>query len=179
MARHSSSAILTYLDNVHASHLGNIAAEASSIAADQSRRTMSKDLSLTPPSFPSFQAETKAEVSRRPPAGSSPPASKVIEPAEEDEECRTEPSMGRPCAYVLSAGTHGRVHVCRPSEVHLTWRNWSWTKHNRAKTYTKCPSCKMCVRCTRACLKEQTEPHVRTCSNDSSSSNSDSDESES
>jgi hypothetical protein len=108
-----------------------------------------------------------------------PQVIKVIEPAEEDEECRTEPSMGRPCAYVLTSGIQGRIHVCRPGKAQLTWCNWSWTKHSRVSTHTTCPRGKMCIRCTRACLKDQTEPDDKTCSNKSSGSDSDSDESES
>ena len=65
LARHSSGAILSYSDGVHAKNLGNIAAEAERNRSLQIVQAELRELQrAASPRSPSFSAQTKAEVSR-------------------------------------------------------------------------------------------------------------------
>ena len=66
LARHSSSAILTYLDGIHAKHLGNIAAEAE---LGRSLQGLREELRLLQAGVSSEHAKVRVSALIAPPAG--------------------------------------------------------------------------------------------------------------
>ena len=125
LARHSSSAILGYLEDSHISSLNSVAAEA---AAGRSLAAVRTELAA-------LQREIAA--GRRPPEAAAaalapPPGAEgarvvvAVRPA----DCRR-PPIGRPPAvgFVLSRRAHGRLHRPHRSVAGLTVCGWAWERH--------------------------------------------------
>ena len=149
LARHSSNAVLIYLNGVHARNLGNVASDTAVLGTTlhemrseikrlqehASRSATKEDLSsaLRPPANSLSIACTPAEVCPDLSAAPPPP-----------------PSNGE---YVSSAGPTGRMHIRREDAPATTWWGWRWTLHERASVHDTAPTGLMCIRCTKAALR--------------------------
>ena len=145
LARHSSNAILAYLDGVHTRNLGNIAAEA---ALGRSLATMRAELKALQEH--ASRAATKADLSRAIASSASPRA--CTKPEEVLLEHAPAPEGTGDAEFVTAPG--GKVHIIRHTSPSLTWCNWHWPRHGRAKTFAKEPAGDMCKRCTQAAMHD-------------------------
>jgi hypothetical protein len=130
LARHSSSAIIGYIESLHAQQLGNLAAEAT-LGRDIKNRCAAFAL----PSPPSVGKPLNTHHPSRclqPPT--PPPAPPTMPPLSDF------PS-------VLSARTGGRVHVRSKMR---TRRGWAWTRHEHAVLLADTDAGLRCLRCARA-----------------------------
>ena len=66
--------------------------------------------------------------------------------------------------YVAVPAPGAKVHIRRRDQPSRTWCNWLWTRQPRAQVHLVAPAGNMCIRCTRA--------HLRQCDEDSESSDS-------
>ena len=152
LARHSSNAILTYLDGVHSKHLGNIAAEA---ALGRSLESMRSELKAF-----SQRVSASAHAPRQllaPLPDQIPVATTVEEVIPEPTGSQLVPQTPASGGYVRSRGPSGRVHVCRTDDPSRTLCNWHWSLKGRASVHEEPPRGLMCTKCTSAHLRDLSE----------------------
>ena len=147
LARHSSSAILTYLDGIHAKHLGNIAAEAE---LGRSLQGLREELRLLQAGVSSEHAKVRVSAMIAPPPGALAIAADLEEvlPPASDATTTTPPGQ-----FVRAFGPGAKVHAKHPAHPKRTWCKWHWTRQSKATVHQEAPAGKMCIRCTEAQLK--------------------------
>ena len=149
LARHSSHAILGYLDGIHANHLGNIAAEAE---LGRSLQGMREELRLLKSSASSAQAPDANALVALPPT-----QLQVATIPDEVVAAPPLPREQRPLPkgeYVYAQAPGAKVHIRRPTEPTRTWCNWQWTRQPKAQvSETTWDGKPMCIRCTACALK--------------------------
>jgi hypothetical protein len=138
LARHSSSAILGYIENLHAQQLGNLAAEA----------TLGRDICDIQEQVRGLRASLTAlrgEASQPPPPVPVPPP-----PAPPPPPPDTPPRSALP--FVLSTRMGGRVHSRSEAQADRTRCGWAWTRHEHAVLAADADSGLRCLRCARAAV---------------------------
>ena len=146
LARHSSSAILGYLEGAHISTLNTVAAEAAT----------GRTLDAVRREIKALQAEVAA--GRRPPdaiaaalADPGASASSLALPLSSDQvlEAPAPPRVvERPAApYIVSTYAHGRLHDRHPAIAGLTRCGWAWQRHASACEVHEAFAAPRCRRC--------------------------------
>ena len=151
LARHSSNAILGYLDGVHARNLGNIAAEASMGRSIDSIRSELRALSdrVT-------REQAKVHLSSCMPASVAPAV--ALDPLEVLPELASKPLFSSSpeddnSGYVISRGPRGRAHLRKHGNPDRTWCGWWWNAASGATLSQTTGDCTVCAKCTRAALQ--------------------------
>ena len=150
LARHSSSAILLYLDGVHAESLGNIAAEA----------YLGRDLNNVRDELNALRAQLtrhKHDVEAKLQAALPPKSGNIVIPLTLDEIVPQESTSVKPNAheinccsrnpFVTSSRRGGKCHQRNPSTSGRAWCGWEWSLQRGAtlvaddKTGLGCTKC--------------------------------------
>ena len=172
LARHSSSAILLYLEDSHVLSLGSVAAEAA----------MGRSLDQVRSELRALEAQ-KRELSLPLPG----PSTSIQVPVDIDDVLGTVDQKGPgpgdpgPCPnkfpFVLSCPNKGRVHVRDPAAPDITLCRWKWRGAKAAEPVWNQACGLPCTKCVAASLKSTAS--ARRQSEDQSSSSESSASSES
>ncbi len=149
LARHSSNAVLIYLNGVHARNLGNVASDTAVLGTTlQDMRSQIKMLQEH-----ASRSATKEDLSSalRAPSNSLSIACTPFEVCPDLSAAPPPPPAAG--EYISSCGPGGRVHIRRRDTPTTTWCGWQWTLHKRASVHDAAPDGLMCIRCTKAALR--------------------------
>ena len=147
LARHSSSAILGYLEGSHISTLNTVAAEA---ATGRTLDTVRRELALLQAEVASG-AKNRADIDAalREPQG--PSQASVSVPVSADNLLENPPAANPASAaahpYILSTLPRGKLHCRHPLVQGLTRCGWAWGRHAAAWEVAEDFLAPKCLKC--------------------------------
>jgi hypothetical protein len=150
LARHSSSAILVYLDGVHAESLGNIAAEAS---LGRSLQNVREELDGLRAQLLSQKQDLESALTAALPSSTS--GIEIPLSVSEISPVRVEPSMPsssqiaciKASPFVLSSRRTGKCHRRDIADPNKAVCGWEWTRHEGAILASSDKSGLGCTKC--------------------------------
>ena len=151
LARHSSNAILTYLDGIHAKNLGNVAAEAE---LGRSLASMREELRLLQASAAKLGSGILDNSRLQEQTTAIQIATSAADILPECASKAVHPSQSLHGQFVKSHGTGSKTHIRFPKDLNRTWCKWRWTQQSKATVHDTEPPGRMCIRCTEAALKD-------------------------